>query len=204
MKKLTFRQRAKLERGRRIAAAALSLTIVASGAGAAIGAGAVDADAVDNVAQECAEASMQESTVSIATNARSSIPASAKEIDLIINGRHVLDGKVFYMNGSTYVPMFAFADWLGYFNSTYKTSTKLARITGENLDISATVGKRYISANGRYFYTENEVVLYNGVVYVPILPMVKALNGYVHFDSSRGAFVVSSGDTRRLKSAEQV
>ena len=193
MKNLTFTQREKIKR--RGVAAAISLSVAASAISMAVGVGAADVDSHQFDVSEGVAAAKQDMT-------RSYIPTSAKEIDLVINGRHVLDGKVFYMNGSTYVPMFAFADWLGYFNFNYKSTIKTARITGENLEISATVGQKYISANGRYFYTENEVLLHNGTVYVPILPMVKALNGYLYFDAERGAFVVSSGDTRKLKNAE--
>lgn len=193
MKNLTFTQREKIKR--RGIAAAISLSVAASTIGMAVGVGASDINLPQIDANRGLIAVEQDMT-------RAYIPASAKEIDLVINGRHVLDGKVFYMNGSTYVPMFAFADWLGYFNFTYKSTIKTARITGENLEINATVGQKYISANGRYFYTENEVLLHNGTVYVPILPMVKALSGYVHFDTERGAFMISSGDTRKLKTAE--
>ena len=195
MKNLTFTQRRKQERRKKMIAVALALSVIGGAAGTAtLGVGATDSGV------RLEENSV--ATVERAVTARAYIPVGAKEIDLIVNGRHVLDGRVFYMNGSTYVPMFAFADWLGNFEYSYNVWTKTAKICGENLEINATAGKKYISANGRYFYTENEVLLHNGAVYVPILPMVKALNGYVSFDSEKGAFVVSSGDTRRLKSGE--
>ena len=192
MKNLTFTQRRKQERRKKMIAAALSLSVI----GGAVGAATPRAGAVDS-AVKLAENSV--AAVECALTTRAYIPAGAKEIDLIVNDRHVLDGRAFYMNGSTYVPMFAFADWLGNFEYSYNAWTKTAKICGENLEINATAGRLYISANGRYFYTENEVLLHNGAVYVPILPMVKALNGYVSFDSEKGAFVVRSGDTRKLR-----
>ena len=194
MKNLTFSQRKQMERRKKAIALSLGLVVMGSTIGGlTVGASAAEKD-IEPVIKCVTSQEMMSS--------KSQIPLGAKEIDVIINGRHVLDGRVFYINGSTYVPMFAFADWLGYFNCSYNVWNKTTMICGENLEINATVGKKYISANGRYFYTENEVLTYNGTVYVPILPMVKALNGYLSYDSEKSAFVVSSGDTRRLKNAE--
>ena len=108
MKNLTFSQRKKI--GRRKKAIALSLSMVVVGStigGLTVGASAADVGV---------KASDELVTLCEVTTARSQIPVGAREIDVIINGRHVLDGRVFYINGSTYVPMFAFADWLGYFD----------------------------------------------------------------------------------------
>ena len=69
-------------------------------------------------------------------------------------------------------------------------------------EISATENNFYISANGRYFYTVGKVMEIGGELYVPITPMVKALNS--HLSVSGGAYTVRSGDTRLLKKAEQV
>ena len=101
-----------------------------------------------------AEASLinSEPTVTAAAEPRISIPAGAYRLNLNINGRSVLEGRVFNKGGLTYVPMFRFAAWLGNFNQSYNGTTKTARMTGDNLDISATVGKLYIIANQRYFY----------------------------------------------------
>ncbi len=133
-----------------------------------------------------------------------SIPTGAQRTGINVNGRRVLEGRVFVIDGVTYVPMFKFADWLGIF--TYKTSQngKLStgKIIGENLEVVAVEDSLYISANGRYFYTVSRVMDINGEMYIPIEPLVKALNCHISRDSN-GAYVVRSGDTRRLKSAEQ-
>lgn len=137
-----------------------------------------------------------------AVETRASIPQGAHVVNVNINGRRVLSGRVFNYNRITYVPMFSFSDWLGVF--TYSQSGKTATVTGTNLKISARAGDYYIIANDRYFYTGEPVMQYGGTIYVPILPMVKALNSYVSWDSKAGAFQVYSGDTRRLKTAAQV
>lgn len=134
---------------------------------------------------------------------RSAIPDGAQITGVNINGRRVLEGRVFVINGITYVPMFRFADWLGVFKYTASSngSTLSGRVDGKNLVISATENNLYITANGRYFYTVGKVMEIGGELYVPITPMVKALNS--HLSLSGGEYAVRSGDTGLLKSAEQ-
>lgn len=136
-------------------------------------------------------------------SARSSLPEGAYGTSVNINGRSVLSGRAFVKDGITYVPMFAFADWLGVFSYSYNTKTATAYVNGTNLEISAQAGKLYISANGRYFYTDGQVINHNGTVYVPIRPMVKALNSYISFSSATNKYSVSSGDSRLLKSGDK-
>ena len=132
----------------------------------------------------------------------SAAPAGSTKTSVKVNGRQVLAGDVFTYRGDTYVPMFRFSAWLGKFQYSYDYKTKTAKIDGENLAISATEGKLYIEANGRYFYTSGEVMLDNGEMYVPIRPIVKALNSYVYYDDKVGQYVVSSGDSRLLRSGD--
>ena len=134
-----------------------------------------------------------------------SMPSGSYKINLNINGRRVLDGRVFNLGGVTYVPMFKFADWLGVFDysSSVSGSRRTSHVDGENLEITATENNLYIRANGRYFYTGGEVIEIGNELYVPILPMVKALNSHLSWSNTENAFTVRSGDTRRLKTADQ-
>lgn len=148
--------------------------------------------------------SAQVSEETTITSTSRAIPSGSYSINLNVNGRSVLGGRVFNLGGTTYVPMFAFADWLGKFTYSYDRTTATAMISGENLEISAHAGDLYIIANDRYFYTGREVIRHNGEIYVPILPLTKALNSRVEWRNSINGFYVSSGDTRRLKSGSQV
>jgi N-acetylmuramoyl-L-alanine amidase len=141
-----------------------------------------------------------------AQQSRFALPSGAFRMNLNVNGRSVLSGRVFSLDGVTYVPMFKFADWLGVF--TYSNSRSGGIITGtvegKNLEINATEGNLYISVNGRYFYTAGEILEIGGEVYVPIRPLVKALNCYVDYNSSQNSFMVRSGDTSLVKHDWQV
>ena len=141
---------------------------------------------------------------SAAAEPRISIPQGAYRLNLNINGRSVLEGRVFNTGGLTYVPMFRFAAWLGNFEQTYNGSTRTAKIVGTNLEISATVGNTYIIANQRYFYTGNEIILHNGEIYVPLSPLCKALSASFSYNQTTSTFYVYSGDTRRLSWGSQM
>ncbi len=129
-------------------------------------------------------------------------PQGMYDTNVKINGHTRLRGSVYSDDDTTYVPMRAFANWLGVFQYSYNYSTKTDTLTGINLTVRATVGKQYIEANGRYFNTVKPVKLIGGNVYVPIRPLVKALNCHIEWDGSQ--FLVRSGDTSRLRNASQV
>lgn len=128
----------------------------------------------------------------------------AQDMRVNINGRRVLQGRVFAINGTTYVPMFKFCDWLGVFSYSYDRSSGTARVSGKNLEITAKEGTLYISANGRYFYSVEKVIEVNGEIYVPIRPLTKALNSKIEWSNADGEFKVYSGDTSLLRSSSQV
>ena len=132
-----------------------------------------------------------------------SIPSGAYRLNLNINGRDVLRGKVFNYRGVTYVPMFNFADWLGVFTYSYNKYSRTATLEGTNLEIIARAGDLYIEANDRYFYTSGEVLEINGEIYVPILPITKALNSHWSYNSDNSTFYIYSGDTRLLRRGAQ-
>ena len=147
-----------------------------------------------------------EYSANAAVEARFSLPQGASATALNVNGRRVLSGRVFTLSGVTYVPMFKFAAWLGVFSESNSTQNgkRASRLTGDNLRIEAVEGNLYISANDRYFYTVGQVLNVGGELYVPIYPLVKALNCYVSYDNSAGAYSVRSGDTSKLKSASKI
>lgn len=130
-------------------------------------------------------------------------PSGSYKTQIIVNGRSVLSGDTFVYEGETYVPMFRFCAWLGKFTYSYDYWSKTAHVKGEALSISASVGDLYVEANGRYFYTSNEILLTDGEVYVPIRAITRALNSHIKYDSVSGMYEVSSGDSRLLVSGDR-
>ena len=184
----------------RIATTALALILALS----CISAVKVSAHNDDNGAGEIQDAPIATEVVGSVSEGSKAIPQGSYPINLNVNGRQVLKGKVFNLGGITYVPMFAFADWLGSFTYSYNANTATAKVEGENLVIIAHEGDLYIMANDRYFYTGREVIRFGDEIYVPILPMTKALNSRVQWRDDINGFYVSNGDTRLLKNASQV
>ena len=164
----------------------------------------VSAYSEDDVAVEVQDVPIAAIGNESVANSSKAIPQGSYPINLNVNGRQVLKGKVFNLGGITYVPMFAFADWLGSFTYSYNANTATAKVEGENLVIIAHEGDLYIMANDRYFYTGREVIRLGDEIYVPILPMTKALNSRVQWRDDINGFYVSNGDTRLLKNASQV
>ena len=139
-----------------------------------------------------------------AVQSRASLPSGAYKMSVNINGRRVLQNRVYGIGGTTYVPMFKFCDWLGSFTYSYDRPKGTAYVSGDSLSISATEGELYIVANGRCFYTVDRVIDINGEIYVPIRPLTKALNSRVEWSNTDGEYKVYSGDTRLLRTAAQV
>ena len=158
-----------------------------------------------NAAQVTEKAEKTQKAVS-AEDSRIALPSGSQRTDLVVNGRSVLSGRVFTLSGVTYVPMIKFASWLGVFNQSNYVSNGIRKssITGKNLKIEAVENNLYISANDRYFYTVGEILEIGGELYVPIYPLVKALNCYVTYNSATGAYNVRSGDTSRLPASSKI
>lgn len=180
----------------------VSKALVVSALGAAILAGnAVAVYAAEPVAKEYASDFALETA---SASSFSSIPTNAYRLNVNINGRRVLGGRVFNYGGTTYVPMAAFSNWVGSFSSSYDSKSKVLTLTGDNLKITARAGDFYICANDRYFYTVGQVVTVGNELYVPILPVVKALSSHMEWRQDEASFFVRSGDSRLLKSGAQV
>ena len=185
--------------GKAIAVSAMGALILA---GSAVGAYASDSITKENVSYATSEAS--EMSAYSSASSFSSIPVGAYRLNVNINGRQVIGGRVFNYGGTTYVPMSAFSNWVGSFSSSYDSKSRTLTMTGDNLRITAREGDFYICANERYFYTVGQVVTVGGELYVPILPIVKALNSYLEWRQEEGSFFVRSGDSRLLKTGSQV
>lgn len=181
-------------------------------------AGAQSVAATKNVSEGGADARAEAAVFSTQSKARtlsadteekkistySNLPANSYRMQVNVNGRRVLENRVFGIGGTTYVPMFKFCDWLGVFSYSYNKNTGTATVSGKNLEISAREGALYIMANGRYFYTVDEVIEVNGEIYVPIRPLTKALNSKIEWSNTDNEFKVYSGDTSLLRSGAQV
>ncbi len=78
------------------------------------------------------------------------------------------------IDGSTYVPLrAAMAELHGEAQVTWERGRAVVR--SDALELTAVPGERYLVANGRYLYAAGGIFLENGVLYVPLRQLAKAL-----------------------------
>ena len=127
-----------------------------------------------------------------------------ESIPITLDGKPILGASAYLIGGHTYVPLRALSDAVGKYEISWNDSTKTATVKGgEDLHISVSTGKLYISVNGRYFYTVGEIMNVEGRLYVPIRPLAKAFSLELEWNAStRSVSLKSTG--QRTKWASEV
>jgi N-acetylmuramoyl-L-alanine amidase len=98
----------------------------------------------------------------------------------------------FLLNDRTYVPLRAVAQLMEP-DVRINWNNGTATVTSSTLNLSATVGEKWIKANGRYFYVPDGVRLVNNSVMVHVRALASAMGGTVNWNASTGAVDVRSG-----------
>lgn len=98
-----------------------------------------------------------------------------EKIPIYLDGKKMEDSDALLIDSITYVPLRKLAENSKNCKITYNHATRTATVKFEDLTITVTTGKKYISVNGRYFYGVGEVKNVNGSLYVPIRPLARAL-----------------------------
>ena len=109
---------------------------------------------------------------------------SYKEIPIYIEGKRVEGSEALLIDSITYVPLRKLVENSKDCKITYNHATRTATVKFEDLTITVTTGKKYISVNGRYFWGVGEVKNINGSLYVPIRPLARALELDVKWNAS--------------------
>lgn len=139
-----------------------------------------------------------------ATDSERSASVPYESIPITLDGKAILGASAYLIGGNTYVPLRALSDAVGKYEISWNDSTKTATVKGgEDLYISVSMGKLYISVNGRYFYTVGEIINVEGRLYVPIRPLAKAFALELEWNAStRSVSLRSTG--QRTKWASEV
>ena len=128
---------------------------------------------------------------------------ASEEISVSLDGRRMTDVSAYLIDSTTYVPLRAFCDSVEECSISWNGYSGTATVENDGLYLTATPGKRYISVNGRYFYTVTEVLNIGGHVYVPVRPMAKAFSLDLEWDAStRSVKLYTTG--KRTKWASEV
>ncbi len=121
-----------------------------------------------------------------------SVPTRQKEAYAVVpmKGEGTYSGiEARLIDGTTYVPLRAFCEAMGWAEISYRASDKTAVVRANDLTLEISDGARCMVANGRYIYhTHPAVILDDDRLYVPVRMLEKAY----------GVTVVWDGQTRSV------
>jgi len=121
-------------------------------------------------------------------------PARAERESVQIHtpdGPLVSDVAPFVDDGTAYVPLTAFARAMGEHTVDWDGST--ARVTSEDVTLTAAPGQQWVEANGRFLYVPDEVRLVDGRTMVPIRTLAQVYGAQVSWDGDTRTVSVTGG-----------
>ena len=128
------------------------------------------------------------STLAISTSAkaqeRSGFPTGSSAVSIQLDGKQVLAGRSALINSVTYVAIRDFTDMLGGFEISWDAKTRTAVITKGTHVVTATVGDKYVYAQGRCFYTVEPIMIIEDSMFLPVRAIAKALGVEVSWDNT--------------------
>lgn len=130
-------------------------------------------------------------------------PASTP-VRVVLNGQELFtDTPAILREGTTYVPLRAFAETFSQAEVTWDGRTGTAFVRAPGLELTVQEGRKYMTANGRCFYMAQSIVKQNDRVLVPVRALSAAYGIDVVWDAaSRTVFL--TGEGRPAQSGEQV
>lgn len=106
---------------------------------------------------------------------------TAEAVPMYLNGIKVSDGTKF--GETTYVSLKSFTEVIGgQTNIAWDEATGTITVTGEGLALTATNGKGYFTANGRYFYVPGGIFLLDNNLMVPVRELAKVFGAEIVWD----------------------
>lgn len=115
------------------------------------------------------------------------------QVPMYINGIKVADGTK--VGEITYTPLRDFVDFMGeQTNIAWDETTSTVKITGEGLDLSATVGNQYITVNERCFYVPEGVLIIDGAVSVPVREISKVFSVPIEWDEESSSVSICADE----------
>lgn len=119
------------------------------------------------------------------------------------NGIRVSDG--IKIGDTTYTPLREFSDAVGVeIEISWDAETDTANVDAEGLELSATVGEQYITANDRCFYVPAGVMNYEGSVIVPIRELARIFDVEVIWNEESSSITLEVEDVKFIEPAEEV
>jgi len=113
-------------------------------------------------------------------------------VSVYINGEKYRS-RAFLYKDTTYVGIRDFTKAVAGANVTWNGKTGTATAKTSKTTVTATKGKEYISANGRYLWVRTGIIIENGTMYVPIRPLSLAFGANVAWDGKKRTVNITKG-----------
>ena len=125
-------------------------------------------------------------------------------VRVLLNGQELFtDTPAILREGTTYVPLRAFAETFSQAEVTWDARTGTAAVRAPGLELTVQDGRKYMTANGRCFYMAQSIVKQGGRVLVPVRALSAAYGVDVVWDAASRT-VCLTGESRPAQSGEQV
>ena len=115
-----------------------------------------------------------------------------RSIGVFINGKRY-NGRAFLYNDTTYVGIREYSVTLAGAEVSWNGANSTATVRTPKTTVIATKGAEYISANGRYLWVKNKVLIEDGTMYVPIRQLSAAFGATVDWNGNDSTVSVIKG-----------
>jgi N-acetylmuramoyl-L-alanine amidase len=101
-------------------------------------------------------------------------PPNTAPVSVTLDGQPILKGESVIINSVTYVPLRSFSEIMGADSISWNQRTSTATVKKGSVTMYFTSGAMYVEANGRYFYTVQQIRNIGGRLYVPVRAIAEA------------------------------
>lgn len=142
---------------------------------------------------------------------RSSGEAEAQSVSAPEEGRRGISvyidgesygGRAFLYNEVTYVGIRQFCETLAGASVSWDDATGTATAVSEGVTVSAAKGAEYITANGRYLWVKDGILIQNGLMYVPIRVLCKAYGADLEWNGEDYSVKIERGNGEIVSGSE--
>ena len=121
-------------------------------------------------------------------------PQGSSAVTLELEGNQVLKGRSALINSVTYVAIRDFCNLFDGFEVSWDAKTRTAVVNKGTHVVTATVGDRYVYAQGRCFYTVEPIIIIDNSMFLPVRAIAKAIGVEVSWnDSTRSVTLRNTG-----------
>lgn len=125
--------------------------------------------------------------------AEETVPMVYEAVPMYINGIMVTNGAK--VGETTYAPLREFVEFLGeQTDIAWNEEAQTATVTCEGLELTATVGANYITANNRCFYLPDGVLIIDGSISVPARELAKIFGVELEWDEESSSVSICADE----------